>query len=399
MNFISMQKDIFANNQYMAGHELELVASGEPFFNHVLRIIENARRGIHFQMYIFDEDRTGKEVAAALMSARERGVEVFMTLDSYGSKSLSPDFIANLQRSGIQFKSFSPLPEHFYIFRLGRRLHNKVIVADDSEALIGGINIADKYRGNEVETAWLDYAIRVKGPVCVELSRICERIFREKYFGKIMTAKKVVPGPNAGDAHSRLAVNDWFRRKNQIGAGYKAAINKSRSTVAIMASYFLPGRSLRTALKNAARRGVQVRVLLPGKSDLAMAKRATRYLYCWLLKNNIVIYEWEKSILHGKLAVIDSKWVTIGSYNLNHLSEYSSIEMNVEVLDEHFAATVHQTLLGLMQQSTKITTDTFAMKRRAFDRFLDWGAYLFARWIMLFLFFLVKRDHKYKDAE
>lgn len=394
-----MQKDIFSYNQYLPGHELELVRSGEPFFEQVLRIIDSAQRIIHFQMYIFDEDNTGKEVASALIRARKRGVEILMALDSYGSKSLSTAFIAGLRNSGIQFKFFSPLPAHFYFFRLGRRMHNKAIVADYSEALIGGINIADKYRGTAEEVPWLDYAICVKGPLCVELSRICERIFWEKYFGKIKNEKKGIPNPNAGNARSRLALNDWFRRKNQIGAGYKAAIKKSQSSVAIMASYFLPSRSLRTTLKYAARRGVRVSVLLPGKSDLAMAKRATTYLYRWLLKNNIAIYEWEKSILHGKMAVVDNKWVTIGSYNLNHLSEYSSIEMNVEVLDETFAATTQRALSELMQQSTAITTDTYALKRGFFNRFLDWGSYIFARWIMLFLFFLVKRDHNYTDAE
>ncbi len=163
--------------------------------------------------------------------------------------------------------------------------------------------------------------------------------------------------------------------------------------------YFLPSRSLRTALKNAARRGVQVTVLLPGKSDLPMAKRATTYLYRWLLRNKIGIYEWEKSILHGKLAVIDRKWVTIGSYNLNHLSEYSSIEMNVEVLDEAFAAVTQNAMADLIKQSTAVTTDAYTHERSIPDKFLDWLSYIFARWGMLFLFFLVKREHRYKEAE
>ncbi len=226
MNLISMQKDIFAYDQYLPGHELELLASGEPFFARALQIIRGAQKQIHFQMYIFDEDNTGKEVAAALKMASQRGVEIFMALDSYGSKSLSPAFIADLKQSGIKFKFFSPLPKHYYILRLGRRMHNKAIVADHSEALIGGINIADKYRGSAGEIPWLDFAIGVKGPVCADLSRICERIYREKYFGKLRYRNTATTNLHLGDARAGFGLNDWFRRKNQISAQVTGPLSK-----------------------------------------------------------------------------------------------------------------------------------------------------------------------------
>jgi cardiolipin synthase len=154
---------------------------------------------------------------------------------------------------------------------------------------------------------------------------------------------------------------------------------------------------MRRVLENATQRGVKVVVLLPGVSDLPMAKRATRYLYQWVLRNNIAIYEWDSSILHGKLAVVDHQWVTIGSFNLNHLSQYSSIEMNVEVLDEDFARSVQDHLSVLIQQSTPVTANTFLHFRSILDRVLDWGSYTLARWIMLFLFFLVRRDQEYRE--
>jgi len=392
-----MQKDIFAQAQYLPGNELTLMGSGEDFFSRLIDLINNAQKLIHFQVYIFDEDRTGKEVAVALKKARQRGVEIYLTVDSYGSKSLSPGFIADLQQSGVQFKFFSPLPKRFYVFRIGRRLHSKVMVADHSEALIGGINIADKYRGNEQELPWLDFAIGIKGPVCADISRICERIYQEKYFGKIKNQELKTRNLHVGKSRSRLSLNDRFRRKNQIRAGYREAFQKSQQSIIIVASYFLPSRSIRTALKYAARRGVQVNLLLPGKSDIVMAKRATTYLYRWLLRNNIGIYEWHESILHGKLAVVDNKWVTIGSYNLNHLSEYSSIEMNVEVLDVPFATHTQHTLSALLAQSTAVTADTYSHERSIADKFLDWMSYVFARWLMFFLFFLVKREHAYKE--
>jgi cardiolipin synthase len=392
-----MQKNIFDSEQYLPGNALSLVVGGEPFFVLLLQMINEAQHVIHFQVYIFDEDNTGKEVAEALKKASRRGVDIYLVVDSYGSKSLSPAFVADLEESGVRFKFFSPLPKHFYFFRLGRRLHNKAVVVDHRSALVGGINIADKYRGDGRVLPWLDFAIGIKGPVCVDLSRVCERIYREKYFGKLQSRYEGATGLKAGTVRSRLVVNDWFRQKNQISSGYRAACWKAQASIIIVASYFLPSRSMRRVLENATQRGVKVVVLLPGVSDLPMAKRATRYLYQWVLRNNIAIYEWDSSILHGKLAVVDHQWVTIGSFNLNHLSQYSSIEMNVEVLDEDFARSVQDHLSVLIQQSTPVTANTFLHFRSILDRVLDWGSYTLARWIMLFLFFLVRRDQEYRE--
>ena len=390
-----MSKEIFAPEQYLSGHQLKLVGSGEPFFEQLLRLIDGAKKLLHFQVYIFEEDDTGRLIAAALKRAAQRGVAVYLVLDSYGSKDISTAFINDLKAQGIQYKCFSPLPRYTYTVHLGRRLHHKVMVADNTEALIGGINIADKYRGKAGEAAWLDFAIRVQGPVCVDISSICTRIFREKYFGKLKSQELKAHPASFGKVLCRVALNDWIRRKNQISISYQRAIKNAQESITIVASYFLPGRRLRYVLKKAAQRGVKVNLLLPGKSDVQMAKRATQFLYQWVLRYNIQIYEWEDTILHGKLAIVDNKWVTIGSYNLNHLSQFSSIEMNMEVLDNGFAASVQAKLSALMQQSKPITADALVLQARGIiDRFLDWGSYTLSRWIMLILFFLIRREEK-----
>ncbi|NUO00540.1 MAG: cardiolipin synthase ClsB [Saprospiraceae bacterium] len=394
-----MQRGIFDGRRYLAGNKLELLTGGEPYFIRLLQLINEAQKLIHFQVYIFDEDNTGKEIAAALIRARQRGVEIYMALDSYGSKNLSPAFVETLKASGIHFRFFSPLPERFYVLRLGRRLHSKVVVADHLSALVGGINIADKYRGSATEEPWLDFAVYVSGPVCAGLTQTCERIYLEKYFVKPTRRKRKKDSSGSGAVLSRPVLNDWFRGKSEIGSGYRAAIRSSKHSITIVASYFLPGRSLRNALKKAARRGVQVSLLLPGISDIPMAKRATRYFYREMLEDNIHIYEWHQSILHGKMALVDNKWVTVGSYNLNHLSQYSSIEVNVEVLDEVFATSVHACLSALMQQSTAIVAEAFLRKQSRLEKVLDWASYTLGRWTMSFLFFLVRREHRHKEKE
>lgn len=386
--------NIFSPEQYLPGHQLELVLSGALFFEQLEQLIDGAKKLLHVQVYIFEEDETGMLIAGALKRASKRGVAVFLAVDSYGSKELSPAFVADLKAHGIHYKCFSPLPIHFYVFRMGRRLHQKVMVADNRIALVGGINIANKYRGGASEAPWLDFAVRVKGPVCADISHICTRIHREKYFGKLKGFAVDESPKHTGNTRSRVVLNDWFRRKNQVSIGYRSAFLNARHSITIMASYFLPGRALRVILNKAAKRGVKVSILLPGKSDIDMAKRATRYLYRWMLRNNIQIYEWEQSILHGKLAVVDGKWATIGSYNLNHLSHFSSIEMNLEVLDESFAKGIEAELASLMSQSTAITPDSMERAHGLWAKLLDWASYTLARWIMLILFFVIRREYE-----
>ena len=391
------QSKIFSPEQYLAGNQLELVRSGQPFFKSLVQLIDNAEKTLYFQVYIFEEDDTGRDIAEALLRARERKVEVYLTLDSYGSKNLSDEFLSRLRRSGIHFRYFSPLPKHFYAFRLGRRLHCKVMVADAREALVGGINIADKYRGTAEEAAWLDFAVRVEGPVCADLMHMCKLIHGKKS-SRTPRNTKGEQDKAAGSALARVALNDWWRRRNQVSAGYRAAFRNAQQSIFIVASYFLPSRGVRTALKNASRRGVKITVLLPGKLDLPMARRATRYLYRWLSRNKIEIYEWTESVLHGKIAVVDNNWSTVGSYNLNHLSEYSSIETNVEVLDKDFAASVNNTLAGLVKQCSHVPADSFN-NRGLINKFLDWISYILGRWMMLLLFFLIARGHRYKNIQ
>jgi cardiolipin synthase A/B len=387
-----MQHPVFDSNQYTTGHEVQLLTGGTAYFEVLVAVIDAARRLIHCQVYILDDDTAGGMVLSALKRAAARGVTVMLAVDSFGSQSLTPSRVLDLQKNGIQFRFFSPLPERYYLLRLGRRMHHKVLVVDGQVAVIGGINMADKYRGTATEPPWLDFAALVRGPVCTELTRWCDRIYREKYFGKMRVQAGVPAATPVGAVKCRVALNDWFRRKNQVRDGYRLAIRGSKTSVTIVASYFLPSRRLRQIVKSATKRGVQVRLLLPGKSDIPMAKRAIRYLYQWLLRHQVAVYEWDDAVLHGKIAVVDDTWVTIGSYNLNHLSQYSSIEMNLEVLDADFATHTSQMLDGLFARATRIVAEP----QGRMSRLLDWGSYRLARWAMIGLYLLVRREYTLK---
>jgi cardiolipin synthase len=320
---------------YFPAESIKLIFSGNDFFQTLEKVIDDAKEIIHFQTYIFEEDSTGTQIVNALIRAAKRNVKIFVLVDAYGSKELSIEFIRMIQENGIHFRFFSPLFSSESIY-LGRRLHHKVIVIDKTISIVGGINIGDKYHGKSNMIAWLDYAVLIKGEMCTHLHNLCEALYKKKILKRL---KKVEVSDRNGDKQSvvRFTRNDWIRGENEIYKSCLQSLTHAKKTIVIIASYFLPGYIYRRALKEARKRGVEIKVILAGKSDLPVLLYAEKYLYSFFVKNGIEIYEWPNSVMHGKAIIVDDEWVTIGSYNLNYLSHYRSIELNVEVKDVDFA--------------------------------------------------------------
>ena len=331
--------------------DIRLVHSGTDYFETLENLINSAVYTLQLQTYIFNDDETGRKIAGALKNAASRGVEVSVMLDAYGSNSLSRKFVGDLRLAGIRLRFFSPFFSSQNIY-FGRRLHHKVVVADREIALIGGINIADKYHGSSTEPAWLDYAILLNGNVCTTIDKICRQLFGRKFR---KWKNNTIPNHDKSFKHTivRIKRNDRFRRKNQISASYLHAIKNAKNSVYITGSYFLPGLRLRRALTNAVKRGVEVHLILAGVSDVPVFQLATRWLYDFLFRNGIKIYEWQTSVLHAKIAVVDDTWATIGSFNLNNLSAYGSIELNVDVLDKQFSEDFQLVLKEVIQNGCK----------------------------------------------
>ena len=226
-------------NQYVQAESVKLIFSGENYFETLEQIIANAEEVIHLHTYIFENDETGRRIARALTKASKRGVHVFVLADAFGSNSLSKDFIRKLNNEGVNFRLFSPLFSSESLL-LGRRLHQKVVVADKKTALIGGINIADKYHGTKNEPAWLDYAVLIKGESCVYMHDLCGRIFEKRKFKTKIERENEKKSFN-GKVSIRFSRNDWIRNKNEIYKSYKEALSKAEKSIVIVASYFLPG--------------------------------------------------------------------------------------------------------------------------------------------------------------
>jgi cardiolipin synthase len=377
-------------------NKVRLVRGGSEYFDLVSDMIRNAENTIHLQTYIFEADETGKKVAEDLMDAARRNVQVYMMVDGYASQNLPADFITALTDAGVHFRHFEPLfkSRHFYF---GRRLHSKVVVADSRNVLIGGVNITNRYNDMPDQPAWLDFALYAEGPIAKESCNLCREIWRGvRHRGDVPTCEfdeKNFRFPKSEISLVRLRRNDWVTNKLQISNSYLEMFRTAEKSITILSSYALPGNVFRKRLERAIKRGVKVRMIVSGESDVLFVKHAERYWYDWLMRNNIEIYEYTKNVLHGKLAVCDGEWMTIGSYNVNDLSAYASIELNFDVRDPMFVDKVEKCLEQIIQKDCiKISKENMARTSNVFSKLGRWFSYYSIRFAFsLFTFYYRKQ--------
>ena len=354
-----------------------LVHSGEDYFSRLERIILESKSEIHIQTYIFDYDSTGKKIIEALKIAASRNVKINILIDGFGSLSFPTEIINELSKIGIELRVFSPFFSANSLY-IGRRLHHKIIVSDAKTALIGGINIAEKYHGTEKTPPWLDYAVGINDENIAEaLQKLCRDIY---FKNRIIRRKEIKSVFDKGEVNNiSVLQNDWLKRKNEIFKTYINKISTAEKEIVIVSSYFLPGKKLIRTLKKASQKGVKIKLILSGISDVPMARRASCHLYSKLLRFNIELYEWKKSVLHGKIAVIDTNWTTIGSFNLNNLSSFASIEMNVAIDSVSFATDYLAHLNEIMAQCDSITPETLKLTHGLTSKFTNWVSYWISR--------------------
>lgn len=368
--------DIMTVDGYTKRNRVQLIRGGEEYFLLLHELISKAKNVLYLQYYIFDDDETGRSVKAALENAAARGVNVYLLVDGYASQKLSRPFVDELRQAGVRFKWFEPLfkSRKFYF---GRRMHHKVVVADGIGSLVGGINISNRYNDMPDQPAWADTALYCEGEASLELHSLCRKMWdRTKVNQPDLTIAESYSEitDKSNYQNVRIRQNDWVKRKNQVTKSYLYMLLHAQKEITIMCSYFIPGKVFRREISNAAKRGVRVRTILAGPSDVMVAKHAERYLYDWLLKNNIEIYEYQETVLHAKVAAYDNKWVTVGSYNVNNISAYASLELNLDVKDDLFAQKTTELINDIIEKKCKrITRDNYTSSisffRRAWQRF------------------------------
>lgn len=386
----NLSKKIF---HYTDHNKVELVRGGSDYFDLLIKMIDKAKDSVHLQVYIFNDDETGKQVASALERAAGRGVPVYVLVDGYASQSLPKEFIMKIRASGVKFRFFEPVLKspNFYF---GRRLHHKVVVTDAMHVMVGGINIANRYNDMPGGKAWMDWGIYAEGQVAADLFHICVELY-----GKGRTKNNSRPPDfklpaSLLNEHCLVRVrrNDWVRKRNEISGSYFEMFNRASDEITIMSSYFLPGRIMRKKIESASKRGVKIRLVLAGDSDIMITKYAEKYIYQWIFKNKIRLYEYQGNVLHGKLSIYDNKWVTVGSYNVNFISAYASIELNLDIANEHFAKTVKHTIDNIIKDDCfEILEDQ--TRYNFFQRIIYRASYDFIQFVF-FLFTFYFRPKK-----
>ncbi len=380
---------------YSRLNKIRLVRGGKEYFDLLLQLIAGSQQSIHLQTYIFADDETGQTVITALIAAAKRNVQVHLMVDGYASADLGGSFRRKAEDAGIQFRFFEPLfrARHYYF---GRRMHHKVFVSDGRVAIVGGMNIADRYNDFPEEPSWFDFAIAVEGEAASELCVLCWKSWNNFQSKMTITCceKNLLPfeiGIKEPTA-VRVRRNDWVRHKNEVSGSYIEMFRGARSHITIISSYFLPGRMIRRLLRHAVKRGVEVRVITAGPSDVLLAKRAERWMYDWLLRNKISLFEYQPTVLHAKAAVCDGEWLTLGSYNVNNISAYASIELNLDIRDETFAADFERRLEDVIKNDCiAITKDQHVRSKNIFTQFLRWCSYEFVRLAFYLLTFYFKQ--------
>jgi cardiolipin synthase len=371
--------------EFVAGNRLTLLDSGADFFPALLAAINAARRDIHLESYIFADDTTGRAVAGALVEAARRGVAVRLLVDGFGSPKFAATLRPALADAGVMAVVYRPELARFNLRRHRlRRLHRKLAIIDDEIAFVGGINIVDDVEPQTRLPPRYDYAVRIEGPLLLPIRSVMQRLWEIVTWVHLKHRYRIVrgaaPTPTAhGEQLATFVVRDNIRHRRAIEDAYLAAIADARYAILIANAYFLPGRRFRQALRDAALRGVAVTIVLQGRIEYRLLHYATQALYGSLLDAGIRIFEYHHSFLHAKVAVIDQRWATVGSSNIDPFSLLLSREANVIALDRGFAAQLRRSVEQRIAEGARELPSAHWQQLAWHSRLLRWTSYNLVR--------------------
>ncbi|AYH42546.1 cardiolipin synthase ClsB [Azoarcus sp. DN11] len=335
---------------FVGGNAVTLLENGADYFPALREAIEAAEREIFLETYIFENDGVGRTIAAALSRAAARGVAVRVLVDGFGGRSFVRALMPGLLADGVGVLIYRRELENFALRRRRlRRMHRKLAVVDGRVAFVGGINIIDDLTHDGPPNPRYDYAVRVEGPLVEPILHSMHHLWRLVAWAGLRRRNPqplIAPARTepAGSVRAGFLIRDNLRHRRDIEEAYLDAIDSARREVLIVCAYFFPGRRFRQALVDAAARGVEVRLLLQGVSDHPMLHYATRALYPFFLARGIRLFEYRHSYLHAKVAVVDERWATVGSSNIDPFSLLLAREANVVIEDAGFAGRLRKSL-------------------------------------------------------
>lgn len=367
--------------RFVSGNDIRLLRSGVEYFPALEQAIQAAQQEIYLQAYIYEVDVTGIRIGNALIEAAQRGVNVNILLDGFGSQDLPKHYVQTLRNGGVKLMFYRPKisPWTLKKNRL-RRLHSKVTVIDGVIAFVGGINIIDDENSPNQIPPRIDYAVRIEGNLLPAISASVHKLWRRLewmhlhslYVPPIKEIHHRYHGP--GNIKAAFVIRDNILHRRDIENAYLYAIRNANTQILIANAYFIPGRKFRRALIDAARRGVRVRLLLQGRKEYFLMF-ATHAFYNEFLNNGIEIHEYRKSFMHSKVAVIDQSWATVGSSNIDPFSLLLAREANIMIQDQAFAEELQTDIESLIQKGGVKITPQLWVKASIIKRVASWIAY------------------------
>lgn len=371
-----------SGNPLSVGNRVRLLEDGKQTYEAMLGAIRGARHHVHLETYIFEDDETGELFAEALVARAKAGVKVRLIYDAVGSIGTPKSFFKQLSDAGVEVLEFNPIGKGG-IDGLNQRDHRKITVVDGRIAFLGGINISDVYgassgggRGSRgsgpvsaaevpvAERPWRDMQCSIEGPAVAEVQRAFLKQWARRRGEPVIADKAYYPtlspvGPHVVRVIEGSPADEGV---NDMYAAFISAIDNAEKEVTLMNSYFVPHEELRRALRDAARRGVDVKLILPGHSDSWVTYYAGRSYYGELLDAGVKIYERRYRVLHAKSGMVDGVWSTVGSTNLDWRSLLYNDEINVVVLGGDFAGEMGAVLGRDIAASEAITRETWAKR-------------------------------------
>lgn len=384
--------DQVTGTELVSGNRVKLLVNGEQAFPEMLGALAKAKKRISLEIYKIRMDAVGRRFVKALIDAAKRGVTVRFLYDAYGSRTVSGQDLDALCAAGAEVRIFNPFI-WWTLLRVNNRDHRKIIVVDGRIAFVGGLNFAEEYDGNGLN-GWRDTAIMVEGPAALEAERVFAESWRQGGIGFIgqdlplvgfRPLKRVIDDPliwllgwngifdsaedapeTNGTVRVRIVSSAPDHLSSTIVDKYLLAINSAQRSISITTAYFVPPLTLRRALVDAAKRGVRVRLILQGSTDVPTVRTVSTGYYGGLLKHGVEIYEWEQSVLHAKTMVVDGVWATVGSANLDGRALFLSYEANVAVVDHTFAVAMEAQFERDLEHCRRVTLDEW--KERPFTQ-------------------------------
>jgi cardiolipin synthase len=382
--------------RFVGGNEVRLLEGGDELFPRLLAAVDAARHEVWLATYIFHTDDTALRVLQALVRAAGRGVQVRVVVDGFGCLTTLAQLRQRVRDTGVALEVFRPLERWWAWLQPGqlRRLHQKLCVCDQTVAWVGGINIIDdRHDLNHgwTDTARLDFAVEVQGPLVAEVQASARAMWARARLGRDwrdelravlrsaapveeavallrrLRRRPLAPRPpdDPQPVRAALVVRDNLRQRRAIERSYVEAFRGAQHSIDIAVPYFYPGTRFRRALRQAAQRGVRVRLLLQGKVDYRIAALAAHALYDEMRADGIRIHEYTPAFLHAKVAVVDGEWATVGSSNIDPLSLLLNLEANVVLLDRGFAQALQRRFEAALAVSREVGTQPVVRGWRA----------------------------------